>query len=116
MVGKEPFLPVDVVFGFPSSNSEDRCTTKYINAYRQAQTCTTLTYSKQKWQDIKARAITLEEGDRILVKKVVYDADKFFVKWEDDIHVILARARANDGIPVNKVRHEDGEWITIVSL
>lgn len=49
----------------------------------------------------------MEEGDRILVKKVVYDADKFFVKWEDDIHVILARA--NDGIPVNKVRHEDGE-------
>lgn len=45
----------------------------------------------------------MEEGDRILVKKVVYDADKFFVKWEDDIHVILARA--NDGIPVNKVRH-----------
>lgn len=122
MFGREPVLPVDVVFGFSSSHSEDKCTTKYISelkqrlqdAYRQAQTAIKSSQQKQKCRyDIKARAITLEEGDRVLVKKVAYDGKhKIADKWEDDIYVILAKA--NDDIPVYKVRREDGEGRTRV--
>lgn len=122
MFGREPVMPVDVVFGFSSSNSEDKCTTKYISelkqrlqdAYRHAQTAIKSSQQKQKCRyDMKARTITLKEGDRVLVKKVVYDGKhKISDKWEDDIYVILAKA--NDKIPVYKVRREDGEGRTRV--
>lgn len=60
------------------------------DAYRQAQTAIKSSQQKQKCRyDMKARAITLEEGDRVLVKKVVYDGKhKISDKWEDDIYVI----------------------------
>lgn len=41
------------------------------DVYRQSQTA--IKFFQQKHYDVKARAITLEKVDRVLVKKVVYD-------------------------------------------
>ena len=82
MFGREPKLPVDVVFGLSRPQDDDKCTTKYISrmrqrlqeAFQQAQTAMKNSQQRQKTNyDLRARAATLSVGDRVLVKVVAYD-------------------------------------------
>lgn len=117
MFGREPKLPVDVIFGLSRPYDEDKCTTKYIEkmklrlqeAYRQARTATKSSKNRQKSNyDLRARAATLGIGDRVLVKIVSYDGKhKIADKWEDNPYIIISQP--NEDIPVFKVRREDGE-------
>jgi hypothetical protein len=77
--GREPKLPVDVLFGISRGIDENQCTTKYITkmreklqtAYEQVQKATQTSKQRQKGNyDLKARASTLEVGDRVLVRIV----------------------------------------------
>ena len=117
MFGREPKLPVDVVFGISRPQDDDKCTTKYISrmrqrlqeAFQQAQTAMKQSQQRQKTNyDLRARAATLNVGDRVLVRGVAYDGKhKIADKWED--HPYLVIEEPNEDIPVFKVRREDGE-------
>ena len=117
MFGREPKLPVDVIFGLTRPYDEDRCTTKYIEkmklrlqeAFKQAKTAAKMSQNRQKTNyDIRARAATLRVGDRVLVRIVAYDGKhKIADKWEDNPYLIISQP--NEDIPVFTVRREDGE-------
>lgn len=117
MFGREPKLPVDVIFGLSRTYDDYKCTTKYIEkmklrlqeAYRQARTATKASQNRQKSNyDLRARAATLGIGDRVLVRIVSYDGKhKIADKWEDNPYIIISQPK--EDIPVSKVRREDGE-------
>ncbi|XP_062614358.1 uncharacterized protein LOC134276091 [Saccostrea cucullata] len=116
MFGREPNLPIDVIFGFKHPD-EEGCNTKYIDrlkqrlqeAYRLANTAVKHSQQRQKEHyNLRGRAATLQVGDRVLVKIVAYDGKhKIADKWVDEPYVVVAKA--NEDIPVYKVRREDGE-------
>lgn len=70
MFGREPKLPVDILFGISQAIDENQCTTKYIprmkerlqQAYRQAKHAMKSSQQRQKNNyDLKARAATLKK-------------------------------------------------------
>ena len=117
MFGREPKLPVDVIFGLSQQYDEDKCTTQYIShmkrrlreAYKQAQRAMESSQMRQKSNyDVRARAAILNVGDRVLVKIVTYDGKhKIADKWEDSPYEVISQPNKN--IPVFKVKREDGE-------
>ncbi|XP_025083530.1 uncharacterized protein LOC112557737 [Pomacea canaliculata] len=57
--------------------------------------------------DFKARAATIEVGDRVLVKAVAFDGKhKLADRWETEVYSVLSHP--NSAIPVYVVRREDG--------
>lgn len=56
---------------------------------------------------MKARAAVLQEGDRVLVKRLAFDGKhKLADKWEDEAYVVLEQP--NKDIPVYVVQRENG--------
>lgn len=116
MFGREPNLPVDLVFGI-NRNEQSNSLPVYIEnlkqnlqeAYKLAETANKNSQARQKCHyDTRVRGVTLVEGDRVLVKVVSFDGKhKIQDRWEDHPYIILKQP--NKEIPVFKVRREDGQ-------
>lgn len=116
MFGRDPTLPVDLVFGL---DKHDKVTTlsKYIDnlqvrlerAYEAAKTASKNIQNRQKMQyDQKAKGVGLREGDRVLVKFAAFDGKhKIADRWEDTLYIVLQQPNTN--VPVFKVKRKDGE-------
>ena len=115
LFGRRPRLALDVVLGLVTEH-ESREYDEYIGhlkssldkAYQIAQGKAAKSRSHQKSQyDKSARASSLEEGDRILVKILAFDGrHKLSDKWEDKPYVVLKKP--NPDVPVYDVQREDG--------
>ena len=114
MFGREPHLPIDLMFGI--DRGERQTTTKYIEdlkakmkkAYDLANTAADKARDKQKkGYDVKARDVTLQEGDKVLVKIVAFDGrHKIADRWEEEPYVIVRQTNPN--IPVFEVKKVNG--------
>ena len=116
MFGRQPNLPVDLVFGI-NRNSKSSSLTVYVEtlkdnlqeAYKLAETAYKNSQVRQKCHyDTRVRGVTLTEGDRVLVRVVSFDGKhKIQDRWEDHPYIIISQP--NNEIPVFKVRREDGQ-------
>lgn len=116
MFGREPTLPVDLVFGL-AKHDKAKTLSKYIenlqvrleHAYEAAKTASKNIQHRQKmYYDQKAKGVGLREGDRVLVKVVAFDGKhKIADRWEDTPYIVLQQPNTN--VPVFKVKREDGE-------
>ena len=116
MFGREPNLPVDLVFGLGSAEKTRSLSTYVQNlkerlksAYDIANTATKFSQSRHKaLYDSKTKGVTLGTGDRVLVKVVAFDGKhKIADRWEDHPYIVISQPNPN--IPVYKVSREDGE-------
>ena len=65
---------------------------------------------QKKYYDLKARAVKLTIGDRVLIKILVHDGKyKLSDRWADEVYVVTEQP--NSDIPLYKVRRENGEGI-----
>jgi transposase InsO family protein len=116
MFGRQPRLPIDLVFGV-NNGLESENYTSYIEnlrnrlgrAYELAIESTRNAQSTQKEiYDIKARAAILEPGDRVLVKALAFEGKhKIADKWEK--HAYIVEDQPNVDIPVYIVKPENGK-------
>lgn len=116
MFGRNPRLPIDVVFGLVDTE-EEQSYTKYIQELKEklkysfelASESARMAQSKQKkYYDMKARAAVLEVGDRVLVKATYFEGKhKLADKWEEDPYIVVRQP--NDNIPVYEVKKENGQ-------
>ncbi|MCG8048820.1 MAG: DDE-type integrase/transposase/recombinase, partial [Candidatus Thiodiazotropha taylori] len=117
LFGREPKLPIDIVFGQNLETEKETSYTEYISdlktniqkAFDDVQINADRARQKQKSNyDIKARAAKLEIGDRVLVKILAFDGKhKLSDKWTEDIYIVTEQPNVN--IPVYKVKRENGE-------
>jgi len=116
MFGREPRLPVDLVFGVHREKSTESLTayveklrTRMTKAYNLAEKAAEKAKERQKSiYDTKVRGAVPHVGDRVLVKIVAFDGKhKLSNKWEEDPYVILEQP--NQNIPVFVVKKENGE-------
>ena len=115
MFGREPHLPIDLLFGI--TREEKQTTTKYVEemkqrmkkAYELVQTTADKARHKQKQQyDIKAKEVDLQEGDKVLVEVVAFEGKhKIADRWEEEPYVILRQMNSN--IPVYEVKKLHGK-------
>ena len=115
MFGREPHLPIDLLFGI--TREEKQTTTKYVEemkqrmkkAYELVQTTADKARHKQKQQyDMKAKEVDLQEGDKVLVKVVAFEGKhKIADRWEEEPYVILRQM--NNNIPVYEVKKLHGK-------
>ena len=114
MFGRHPRLPIDLTFGI-SLNPQGNVTTKnYVKtlkeqlsyAYKNACVAMEKASAKNKVRyDAAAKASDLCVGDRVLVRRLgLRRTGKLSDKWEDTIHVVIAR---RDNMPVYTVQDED---------
>ena len=118
MFGRHPRLPIDLAFGIRKTNSQS--TGKYVkdlrerlsHAYQLAAEASRNAQARQKeGYDTKIRGASIQQGDRVLVKRVAFDGKhKLADTWEDTPYVVLEQP--NPEIPVFTVVREDGEGRT----
>ena len=116
LFGRKSKLPIDVAFGLNRNDSKDKTFSDYIadlqnkikDAFDIVNRNANKSRDKQKtYYDLKARAVRLLEGDRVLIKILAHDGKhKLSDKWADDIYMFTSQPNAE--IPVYKVRKEDG--------
>ena len=116
MFGREPRLPIDLVFGL-EINQPKQPKTKYVQdmrerlrqSYQLASEAAKKSGKRQKtYYDIKSRNSFLHTGDRVLVKIVAFDGKhKLSNKWEEDVYIVLDQP--NQSIPVYIVEKENGD-------
>lgn len=116
MFGREPRLPIDLAFGV-DTNQQSQSVSDYgrslrerlREAYRIASEHTQKSQEKQKkYYDRKTRGAVIQEGDRVLVKRVAWDGKhKIANRWEDEVYIVLTQP--NQDIPVYEVQQENGE-------
>ncbi|XP_025108509.1 uncharacterized protein LOC112572821 [Pomacea canaliculata] len=116
MFGRDPHLPVDLLFGVDSNDQGREPLTKYVDSLKKrltesfhlAAAASNKASERQKsGYDSKARAATIEVGDRVLVKAVAFDGKhKLADRWENEVYSVLIHP--NSAIPVYVVRREDG--------
>lgn len=118
MFGREPKLPVDIIF---NTNDQDNPGTlrKYIanlklkleNSYKLAKESTEKAQKRQKRNyDIKVRGAVIQPGDRVLVKIVAFDGrHKLSDKWEEEPYIV--HFQPNTDIPVYVVKRENNAKI-----
>ncbi|KAL5006250.1 hypothetical protein ScPMuIL_015056, partial [Solemya velum] len=115
MFGREPKLPVDIMFGIESEGPEQTYT-QYVKDLREE-----MEYASQLAKlrmeemarknkgeyDRRQRGSPLSVGDHVLVRKVgLKGRHKLADKWEEHPYVVIEQP--NTDIPVFKVRHIDG--------
>ena len=115
MFGRQPRLPVDIVFGLESGERNEPMI-KYVSkmkdrlrkAYDLATKASGQSQDKQKANyDVRVRGGRVEIGDSVLVRKLAFDGKhKLANKWEDDMYIV--RDQPNPDIPVYIVQREDG--------
>lgn len=113
--GREPRLPIDLVFGTKQPVMNKKPLHKYIedlkqklkNSFELAQKNTGKSQDAQKRNyDLKVRSTFIQPGDKVLVKIVAHDGrHKIADKWEQDVYDVISRP--NPDIPVFVVRKED---------
>jgi transposase InsO family protein len=113
MFGRHPRLPVDVMFGLDRNHSS-KSHSAYVTdlrqrlqeAYRRATEAADKARDRQKVNyDRRARAATLEPGDRVLVRILAFEGKhKLSNRWEEDVYVVATQP--NPDIPVYTVRKE----------
>ena len=116
MFGREPRLPIDLVFGL-EINQPKQPRTKYVqdmrerlrHSYQLASEAAKKSGKRQKkYYDIKSRNSFLNIGDRVLVKIVAFDGKhKLSNKWEEEVYIVLDQP--NESIPVYVVGKENGD-------
>lgn len=114
MFGRNPRLPVDIAFGLrkdaTGSNYIKDLKQRLDHAYTVASEASKKSQLRQKeGYDTKVRGATIQKGDRVLVKIVVFGEGKHKLadKWEHDPYTVLAQPNAD--IPVFTVQKENGE-------
>jgi transposase InsO family protein len=114
--GREPRLPVDLVFGLATSTS-GQTLTKYADGLRQrlksayniaARNVEKAQVRQKKNYDLKVRGAIVQPGDRVLVKIVAFEGKhKLSDKWEEDPYLVVDQP--NTDIPVYTLAKENGE-------
>lgn len=118
MFGREPKLPVDIVFGLEKEkDNQNQPKTKYVESFQKklkksydiVHTSTAKAKERQKSHyDNKTRGAVIQIGDRVLVKILSFDGKhKLANKWEEDPYKVLSKP--NPDIPVYVVQKENGE-------
>lgn len=114
MFGRSPRLPVDLLFGL-NSEETDESPTRYADkwaarmkeAYRIASGNSKLSSEKgKKYYDRQSRGITLHPGDRVLVQNMMRKGgpEKLKSYWEKQIYIV--KEQLNDS-PVYRVSPEN---------
>ena len=120
MFGRVPRLPIDLVLGLPSNSSSKHSTenyTQYVeslrtrlaSAYELANKMADQARVNQKSNfDKKARAATINENDRVLVRTLAFEGKhKLADKYEDQVYIVVEQP--NREIPVFVVKPENGQ-------
>lgn len=123
MFGRDPRLPIDVAFDLERDEAS-ACVpmTKYVKdlkerlkmSYEAAASASRKTQSRQKESyDLKTRGASIEEGDRVLVRKLAFDGKhKISDRWEEGSYQVISQP--NIDIPVFVVKSEvDGRQRTL---
>ena len=115
MFGRQPRLPVDLVFGLPMSQPNQNHS-EYVQklrshlekSYQLASENTEKSMQKNKTRfDRNITASVLEVGDRVLVRNVrLRGKHKIADKWEPNIYVLVKKAT---NLPVYTVRPEHAD-------
>ena len=113
MFGRKPKLPVDSMFEQVTEN-QNRTTKDYIDDLQNRIEVTKeivlkhLKKSKERQKshyDLKAKAVTLSIGDRVLVKVLAFEGKhKIQDRFENDMYTVIEQP--NEHIPVYKVKAE----------
>uniref|UniRef100_A0A3B3H4P4 Gypsy retrotransposon integrase-like protein 1 n=1 Tax=Oryzias latipes TaxID=8090 RepID=A0A3B3H4P4_ORYLA len=113
LYGRHPRLPVDLIFGLVGEDKAqtgtdyaDKWAEKMIEAYKIASTNSQQSSAKGKrYYDKKNRGVTLQPGDRVLVRNVAQRGGPCKLKpyWEKTIYVVREQLGDN---PVYKVSPE----------
>uniref|UniRef100_A0A3P9J0P0 Gypsy retrotransposon integrase-like protein 1 n=1 Tax=Oryzias latipes TaxID=8090 RepID=A0A3P9J0P0_ORYLA len=120
MFGRHPRLPVDLIFGFQTTNETSEYS-EYVQtlhdcllqAYTQAnQTSRHAKGRQKKYYDQRATDQVFLPGDRVLVKVCHVDGrQKLRDKWEPQPYTVIKK---QPSIPVYVVRSENGETERVV--
>ena len=115
LFGRQPRLPIDLVFGINSDRNKDGNISDYIKelqvhlqeSYKKAMERCDKAQTKQKDQfDKKARAMKLDIGDKVLVKNFAIEGKKKLSNfYEEGTSTVVQQI--NQNIPVYIVRSED---------
>ena len=121
LFGRQPRLPIDLVFGINSESNKDSNMSDYIKelhvhlqeSYKKAMERCDKAQAKQKDQfDKKARAMKLDIGDKVLVKNLAIEGKKKLSNfYEEGTSTVVQQI--NQNIPVYIVRSEDGKDRTL---
>ena len=97
MFGRHARLPIDVAFGIDPEARCNQTTSQYISdlrsrlkqAYDVARANAVSSQQNKKNYDQSGRAVQLDVGDRVLVKKVHFHGkSKLADRWEEKIYVV----------------------------
>lgn len=114
MFGRNPRLPIDVVFGLrkddfePSTNYIKELKGRLSKAYQLAEEAANKAIEKQKQMyDTKVRGANISIGDKVLVRILAFDGKhKLSDKWEEEPYTVITQP--NTDIPGYTVRRENG--------
>ena len=114
MFGRNPRLPVDLVFRRKEENNEEsypdyikglKGQLEYAYSLAAANVAKSQEYQQASYNQ-KVRGTSLQWGDRVLVRNVgLRGKQKLADKWQDDVYVVVDRP--NPDMPVYRVEPED---------
>ena len=115
MFGRNPRLPVDLVFR-RKGQDDGKSYTDYVDSLKkQLEYAYSLASAKaekagmrqRENYDRKVRGCTIQEGDRVMVRNVgLRGKRKIADRWEDEVYVVVGKPNAD--IPVYEVEKEAG--------
>ena len=125
MFGREPTLPIDILFGEVIWKVHFQPTKAYVKdlksrlewAFRKAvETQTKVTNQQKKYYDKRARAVALVAGDLVLVRqKHFVGKHKIRDKWENVVYQVVKRHSPTNSVygvaPMDSI--EDGPFRTL---
>ncbi|KAK7879850.1 hypothetical protein WMY93_033485 [Mugilogobius chulae] len=119
MFGRTPRLPVDIAFGLPLHETQQKNHSQYVETLKSrlqesfkiaAKNSIKSTDRNKARFDSRVIPSALVPGDRVLVRNVrLRGKQKLSDKWEQEVHVVVHRA---GDLPVYKVRPESGNGPT----
>lgn len=122
MFGRQPRLPVDLAFGLPVKEEQQKSHSQYVKhlkshleeSYKIATRSAAKVAERNKTRfDRHVTPSALDIGDRVLVRNVrIRGKHKLADKWESIVHVVVRKA---GDLPIYTVKPETGEgpWRTL---
>lgn len=122
MFGRQPRLPVDLAFGLPVKEEQQKSHSQYVKhlksrleeSYKIATRSAAKVTEKNKTRfDKRVTPSALDIEDRVLVRNVrIRGKHKLADKWESTVHVVVRKA---GDLPVYTVKPETGKgpWRTL---
>lgn len=105
--GRQPRLPVDLVFGLPLNDHKNESHSQYVQKLKSHQEASykLAIEDSQKWMyRNNVTPSELSVGDRVLVRNVrLRGKHKLADKWEPDVYIVIKKA---GDLPVYTVRPE----------